>query len=75
MLAHATNSTSPTATTIARSGVSKRLRSGEFLVAAATKLARNGWSCRDAPSVISGLEDPKRGVRLLEGSARASAAP
>ena len=34
MLAHATSSTSPTATIMAESGVSKRLRSGELPVAA-----------------------------------------
>jgi hypothetical protein len=50
MLAHATSSTSPTAMTIARSGVPKRFRSDELPVAAGARV--NGGSSRDAPSVI-----------------------
>ena len=42
MLAHATSSTSPTATTIAKSGVSKRLRSDELPVAAGAQGERLG---------------------------------
>jgi hypothetical protein len=54
ILAHATSSTSPTAMTIAKSGVSNRVRSEDLPVAAAASVSGSRARAQVAPSTICG---------------------